>query len=67
MASSERTNDLREACKEVMEDAEVRARYPKGLNSGDILGEIRKKKGDDAFPLVSILDVHDEMDALYGK
>lgn len=58
---------LMDACREVMDDSELRAKYPKGLNSADILNEIRAKHGDNAFPLCSILDVHDEMEKLYGK
>jgi len=67
MAASIHDNPLRQACKEVMEDREVRKRYPEGLDSADILREIRVKAGADVFPLVTILDVHDEMEALYGR
>lgn len=59
-------NDLRRCCGEVMDDAEVRGRYPNGLSAADILTEIRVKRPG-AFPLVSVLDVCDEMNALYPK
>lgn len=67
MPASIHDNDLRRACKEVMDDPEVTARYPEGLDSASILMEIRAKKGADAFPYADILDVHDEMTALYGR
>lgn len=57
---------LLDACREVMDDAEVHARYPKGLTAFDVLTEIRAKRPD-AFQLVSMLDVHDEMESFYGK
>lgn len=57
---------LRDACREVMGDPEVQARYPKGLTAADVLTEIRVKRPD-AFPLVSWLDVHDEMTEFYGR
>jgi hypothetical protein len=43
-------------------DSEMRERYPVGIDSAGILTEIRRKFGKDAFPLISILDIHDEMD-----
>lgn len=49
-----------------MGDATVLARYPKGLNSREILAEIRQKHGSDAFPLVSVIDVANEMRSFYG-
>lgn len=58
---------LRDACQEVMADHEVMKKYPNGVSSADVLNEIRVKHGDDAFYLCTILDVHDEMEALYGK
>ena len=67
MGASIYDNDLRQACREVMADPEVRSRYPEGMTSGEVLAEIRHKKGDDAFPYVDILDVHDELTAIYGK
>jgi hypothetical protein len=57
---------LSEACQEVVADLEIRADYPEGLMAKDILFEIRVKHGPDAFPLVSIIDVCDEMEALYA-
>lgn len=57
---------LREACLEIMEDRVVRDKYPEGLMAKDILHEIRVKHGEDAFVYCSILDVCDEMKALYG-
>lgn len=58
---------LRDCCIEVMNDREVVSRYPNGLDGNDILAEIRVKHGPDAFPYVSILDVCDEMTAVYGR
>lgn len=58
---------LMEACIEVMNDRQIALKYPQGMNSGDILTEIRAKHGDDAFAFCSILDVHDEMEKFYGK
>lgn len=60
---------LREACAEVMSDKAVTAKYREqgGMTSADVLNEIRGKHGADAFGLCSILDVHDEMSALFGK
>lgn len=56
-----------DACREVMRDEAVTARYPKGLNSADVLKEIRAKHGDDAFPLCTVIDVADEMRAFFGR
>ena len=58
---------LLDACREVMSDPEVTARYPDGLNSADVLTEIRGKHGADAFPLVSVIDVADEMRSFFGR
>lgn len=71
MAASIHDNDLRRCCKEIMElhadpHSDLRKRYPRGMDSNDILVEIRELHGLDAFSLCSILDVHDEMTALYG-
>jgi hypothetical protein len=57
---------LREAVAEVMADDEVRSLYSKGLAAADVLHEIRVKHGKDAFALCSVLDVCDELEALYG-
>lgn len=57
---------LLDACREVMSDSETTARYPEGLNAGDVLTEIRRKHPD-AFPLVSVIDVADEMRSFYGR
>lgn len=56
-------------CEAVMVDPDVHARYRSagGLTAADILIEIRNKFGQDAYPLVSILDVIDEMHKLYGR
>jgi hypothetical protein len=43
------------------------AKYPNGMNAGDILTEVRAKYGADAYPYCTIIDVCDEMDAMYGK
>lgn len=57
---------LREACAEVMADPAVIARYPDGLDGNDVMTEIRRKHGQDAFALCSVIDVVDEMRALFG-
>lgn len=57
---------LLDACREVMADEEVLARYPDGLAPVDILDEIRKKHGPDAFALCTVIDVADEMRAFFG-
>lgn len=57
---------LLDACREVMADRDVLARYPKGVNAADVLTEIRAKHGTDAFPLVSVIDVADEMRSFFG-
>jgi hypothetical protein len=57
---------LLDACREVMRDEAVLAKYPQGLNGNDVLAEIRLKYPG-AFPLVSVLDVIDEMNAFFGK
>lgn len=56
---------LLDACREVMNDPIVMAKYPRGINSAEMLAEIRVKHPD-AFPLVSVIDVADEMIAFYG-
>lgn len=58
---------LLDACREVMRDHTVMARYPDGLSAGDVLTEIRTKHGDDAFPLVSVIDVANEMQRFFGR
>ena len=56
---------LLDACREVMADRSVTAKYSEGLNAGDVLTEIRAKHPD-AFPLVSVIDVADEMRSFFG-
>ena len=56
---------LLDACREVMADDAVLAKYPKGLDGNDVLDEIRVKHPG-AFPLVSVLDVVDEMRRFFG-
>lgn len=56
---------LMDACREVMRDDEMPKKYPKGMSAGDILTEIRIKHPD-AFPLVSVLDVANEMIKFFG-
>ena len=60
---------LFEACREVMLDKSVTSKYRDvgGLQARDILAEIRIKHGADAFPLVSIIDICDEMRELYDR
>ena len=58
---------LLDACREIMNDYTILARYKEtGLSAEDVLKEIRRKHPE-AFPLVSWLDVHDEMVKFYGK
>ena len=56
---------LLDACREVMRRVPKSA-YPDGLSSADVLKEIRVLFGPDAFPLVSVIDVADEMRSFYG-
>lgn len=55
---------LRDACHEVVSDAEVMARYPDGIRGDEILNEIQAKHGKHAFALCTVLDVNDEMRAM---
>jgi hypothetical protein len=57
---------LLDACREVIGDPEVTARYPAGLNASDLLREIRAKHGEDAFALCSVIDVANEMNRWLG-
>ena len=54
---------LADACREVLEDPE---RKPGGVTAGEVLEEIHRRHPG-AFPLVSMLDVHDELVDLYGR
>lgn len=56
---------LLDACREVMRDSELGKKYPKGVSAGDVLTEIRLRYPD-AFPLVSVLDVANEMIKFFG-
>lgn len=58
---------LADCCLEIMEDPNMKSKYPEGLMAKDILNEIRVKHGENAFELCSILDVCDEMNKLYPK
>ena len=58
---------LLDACREGMRDPSMGAKYPEGLNAADVLTEIRAKHGSDAFPLVSVIDVADEMRSFFGR
>jgi hypothetical protein len=57
---------LLDACRTIMSNGEMMARYPKGLSSADVLTEIRSKWGAFAFPFVTVIDVADEMRSFYG-
>lgn len=57
---------LREACREVMNDRTVMDRYPQGVTANDVMREVEKKHPG-GFPLISVLDVYDEMTAFYGE
>lgn len=57
---------LLDVCREVMNDASLRPKYPKGMTAVDVLEEIRARDPE-AFPLCTWLDVHDEMSAFYGR
>lgn len=56
---------LLDACREVMSDKALMAKYPEGLDGNDVLAEIRVKHPG-AFPWVSVLDVVNEMRKFYG-
>lgn len=58
---------LLDACRDIMSDKTVLARYPEGLDAAEILTEIRAKHGSDAFCLCSVLDIANEMTFFYGK
>lgn len=58
---------LLDACREVMRDPSIKAKYPEGLLSYDVLAEIRMRHGDDAFPLCTVIDVANEMRAFFGR
>lgn len=56
---------LRHACYNALFDNPgAKDRFPDGMTAADILGEIRRVHGKDAFPYVSILDVCDTMNEL---
>jgi len=57
---------LLDACREVMRDPAMSARYPDGLDAADVLTEIRARHGAGAFALCSIIDVADEMRSFFG-
>lgn len=59
-------HSLLDAIRRVMSDPDVTALYPLGLGATDVLREVRRRFGPDAFPLVSVLDVADELRAFYG-
>jgi hypothetical protein len=56
---------LLDACRSVMRD-DHGDKYPDGLDSADVLAEIRAKFGADAFPLCTVIDVANEMRAFFG-
>lgn len=56
---------LRDAVGDVMSNPEIRARHPEGMTAGTVLEEIRGVYPR-AFPYASMLDVHDELSAIYG-
>lgn len=57
---------LLDAIREVMSDPDIRVRYPEGLDSGEVLAEVRTRFGDDAFPYVTVIDVADDLRSFYG-
>lgn len=61
-----RPASLSEACVAVFLDRE-KDRYPDGMNAGDVLTEIRRRWGANAFALCTVIDVADEMDAAFGQ
>lgn len=48
-----------------MDDETVMAKYPEGLTANDVMDEIEAKHPN-GFPLMSWLDVYDEMREFYG-
>lgn len=57
---------FKSAVLEVFQDPEIHKKYPNGMNSVDILHEIRQKYGQDAFPYCTVIDVADQMRETYG-
>ena len=57
---------LLDACREVMNDDSMKEKYPGGLTAENVLAEIHIKHPG-GFPLVSWIDVHDEMRKFYGE
>lgn len=49
-----------------MADPDVKARHPEGITAVDLLDEIRAT-GRGEYPLITWLDVHDELKTIYGE
>lgn len=49
-----------------MNDPEITDRYPKGLNASEVLREIRVRHGEDAFKYCTVIDVADELKAIFS-
>lgn len=56
---------LLEAVRQVMNDKAIRAKYPAGLSSVDVLREIRIKFGADVYPYCTVIDIADELRRIY--
>lgn len=58
---------LNDAVREIMNDRAIDPKYTKGMTPGEVLTEIRVKHGEDAFSLCTVIDVADELQAIYGR
>ena len=58
-------NDLSKAIEQIINNREIMASYPEGITAYEMLAEIREHVSE--FPLVSTLDVIDEMRELLGS
>lgn len=65
MSGNTEVKTLRDACAAVMNDTSLGPKYPNGLNPSEILAEIHEKFPG-GFPLVTVIDVADAMNELYG-
>jgi hypothetical protein len=60
-----RVTDFTHAIYEVIHDRDVMSQHPEGIAPADILAEVWKKYPGQ-FQLCTVIDVCNEMDAVYG-
>lgn len=60
------SNPLREAVRAIMDDHDIQQDFPDGMSAVDVLTEMRERNPD-AFPLCTVIDVADELRAIYGR